>query len=100
MAISIANTVSFTNSTDVPKKMVDLNVFDVSTPQHTTQTPASIQSGKDDSNSYLVCTKKNPGQPGNGVGIDVIINFGPGSAGIANAASAYATILAATTAIA
>lgn len=99
MAISIGNTVQFSNSTDSPKKMVDLNIFDVSTPQGEGPTPSGIQSGKDDSTNYLVITKKNEGQPGNGLGVDNKINFGPGATGKTNALAAYNVILAACTSI-
>jgi hypothetical protein len=105
MALSIGNSVSFTNEVVAPggvKKIIDLNIYDVQAPRFTNQTPAGIQSGKDDSRWELVFTKKNEGQPANGLGIDPFVYFGSGLTGTAatNIASAYATILAATTPIA
>lgn len=103
MALSIGNSVHFTNevvAAGAVKKIVDLNLYNVLPPQSTTQTPAGLQSGKDDSTNYLVFPWKNPGQPGNGLGVDLIVQFGPTSlAGATNALAAYNAILAATTAI-
>jgi len=99
MALSIGNIVTFTNSTDVPKKVVNLNLMQVLPVLSIGNTPAGLQSGVDQSTNQLIFPWYNPGQPGTGLGVDLIVNFGPGATGKTNAAAALATIIAATTAI-
>jgi hypothetical protein len=99
MALSIGNIVQFANSTDVPKKLVNLNLMQVLPVLSVSNTPAGLQSGVDQSTNQLVFPWYNPGQPGTGLGVDLIVNFGPGATGKTNAAAAYAAIVAAATSI-
>ena len=83
---------SFSTSTDVPKKIVPIqtmtmNKLDIG------RSPASIQSGVDDSKHQLIFTSNNPAQPGQSD--KIIVNFGPGTTGVTNRNAAYAAVLAA-----
>lgn len=96
MSLSIGNFASFTNSVDVPKKLVPVDKYHMNK-LDLSPSPAAVQSGKDDSRALLVFTAINPGQPGNED--TIIINFGPGTTGTTNRDTAYATVLAAGTAV-